>query len=104
LLFQGRKELVGKLLFKFRDTYADLIPTLNGMLEAEEYNQARFLVHGLSGAAEDLGAREIFHCSGVIEKFIKEGRLDEVPGQVPGLEAALALAFKAINKLNSKDR
>ena len=91
----GKKTLLRKLLIKFHDIYINAIPTLNEMIEKGELEDAARLAHSIKGGAGNLEASDVFESSSMVELALMEGRIEDVPELILGLETAMKPAIEA---------
>ncbi|MCP4324343.1 MAG: Hpt domain-containing protein, partial [Alteromonadales bacterium] len=100
----GNKRLLYNLLIKFYDTYANLIPNLNAMMERGEYKNAQHLAHTFKGGASSLEAVEIFDIARRLEQALMHNSIEEAHALIVNLDAALASAIAAVLLIKAKPR
>lgn len=95
----GKAGLLRKLIVKFGESYARVVPELNGLIAAGELAEARRLAHTLKGLAGSLELKGVEALAAEIERLIASGELQELPGRIEALEAEIAPAVAAACRL-----
>jgi len=94
----GNRGLLRKLLLQFARQFADADVHVGGWLRAGKHQEASAYLHQIKGAAANLGAVSLRHCSAALEEQIKTG-------QAPSGEAAFAQALdQALTAIATLDR
>ncbi len=86
----GNRALYRKLLGQFRDKYLDSAREIQAMLTAGHDADATRLAHTIKGVAANLGADDLSHAAGEVEKALKAG-LTDVAGLLTVMEERLAV-------------
>ncbi len=92
----GDAVFYGKMLSKFRKTYAAIDGEIERALANGRTDEARRLAHSVKGVAGNLGAGELQERAAVLERAVAEGR--ECAAPLAAFGKALAEALDAIGK------
>ena len=65
------------------------------MIEKGDFENAARLAHTIKGGAGNLEASDVFESSRLVEMALIEGRIEDVPELILGLEAAMKPAIEA---------
>ena len=84
----------------FHDTYKNTTLELRGLLAAGSYEEAKRLVHSLSGVAATLGAEELDHAAFTIEDALRTGNTEQISAHIDAMDAALIPALTAAASLH----
>jgi signal transduction histidine kinase/DNA-binding NarL/FixJ family response regulator/HPt (histidine-containing phosphotransfer) domain-containing protein len=97
LIAPGRQDAVGELVGYFLDDVPARLTSLRLAAVQDDPQQVREVAHGLRGAAEHLGAREVASLSGQLERLAQTGSLAGATDLVDALDAAFARARAAFD-------
>ena len=100
LRLNGKPKLLRKLILMFHDTYKNTTLELRGLLAAGSYEEAKRLVHSLSGVAATLGAEELDHAAFTIEDALRTGNTEQISAHIDAMDAALIPALTAAASLH----
>jgi CheY-like chemotaxis protein/HPt (histidine-containing phosphotransfer) domain-containing protein len=102
---QGNEGLYKKLLGRLATDYSGAADDIRKALAAQEMGEAHGLVHGLKGAAGNLGATDVHATAAELENLIKEVDKDKLPSpdaveaKLAALEGALSEAVESLQIL-----
>ena len=101
---QGNKTLYRKLLLNFATDYSRVADEIREALDANDFDQARSLVHNLKGLAGNLAALELQETAVNLEKLIKgveqnSPKAEELNSKFSELENALNQALESAQTL-----
>lgn len=95
----GDRDLYLQVLSFFRGTYAEAVGTLSTMLREGRRHDAFAFVHSISGAAGNIGAREVYRAGKEVESVLS-GPTGEVTAElVAGFENALQQVVRGLERL-----
>ncbi|NDV23289.1 transporter substrate-binding domain-containing protein [Desulfovibrio sp. JC022] len=72
----GNRDLYRKLLNQFRAKYLDFADEIREQLAAEDLETATRIAHTVKGVAANLGADELAHSAGEVERALRAGKKD----------------------------
>ncbi|MGD8948046.1 MAG: response regulator [Desulfobacterales bacterium] len=103
---QKNKRLYRKLLLSFAKDYNAVANEIRQSLDAEDFGQARSLVHNLKGLAGNLAATELQAAAGNLEKLVKGVETKNPPAEelnlkFSDLENALNQALESAQSLGA---
>ncbi|MCW8107710.1 Hpt domain-containing protein [Alteromonas ponticola] len=96
----GNKSLLLTLLNKFADEYRDTEHKLNNIIESEDWESARILVHTLKGVTGNLGINALHEECKEIEGFLKDN--STLPPSYPQFLSILRETLAMVSKLNAE--
>ena len=100
LLLNGNRAMLKKLLIQFGEQFADATDRLNHLVCSVKLDEAAALVHGIKGAAGNLGAVALFDAAKNLEEEFATG---EFQVGLEGFNLAMSGALKSISQLAEPD-
>ncbi|GAB1475916.1 hypothetical protein MASR2M70_07480 [Bacillota bacterium] len=85
----GLEDLYIKYVERFQSNYSNSAAELHRLINIENYEEAKILVHSVKGLAATLGMEDLQACAGSIESAIAEGRFIDLPSLFHYYERAL---------------
>ena len=96
----GKALLLRRLIFGFRDNYADICERISDPIESGDYDEAGRLAHGLRGVAASLGLAMIAAGARQIEEGLRAGQGQGMAALLPGLDRDIRAAMEAVDRLD----
>ena len=78
LRFGGDHSILARLLSNFGKSHGDVLDKVRQAVECGELDQARRLVHGLSGVVGNISAKELHAAAIVLEDCLVDGNLESI--------------------------
>jgi PAS domain S-box-containing protein len=95
----GKPRLLRKIMFGFRDKYANAGSELRGLIAASRNEDAERLAHSLKGVAATLEAKELSEASFAVEIAFRTGQTEGLSRLIDAVEEELRPAIAAVGSL-----
>jgi PAS domain S-box-containing protein len=99
----GDRDLYLQVLSFFRDTYTEAVGALSAMLREGRRHDAFTFVHSISGAAGNIGAREVYRAGKEVESVLSGPAGEMTAELVAGFENALQQVVRGLETLAAKN-
>jgi HPt (histidine-containing phosphotransfer) domain-containing protein len=96
----GNKELMVRLLDKFRVNYHDSRDEFLGFLASSRTEDAYRLVHSIKGVSANLGIGRLYRFSVALENRMREGRYDSMQAETEPFLAELDRVIAELDNLH----
>ncbi len=93
------RELYKELLQDFRGQLKDVVLEIRSLLERDEREEMRFLVHNIKGVAANLGATDLHKSAARLEEAVKVGTRSEIEARLIKFETDRGIVFETISGL-----
>jgi two-component system, sensor histidine kinase and response regulator len=98
----GKSALLRKMIFGFRDRYADAASSLRRGIAAGQVEDCARLAHSLKGVAATLEAGNLAESASSLENALRLGQLENLDTLIDTMAEALDPAIAAVNSLEVK--
>lgn len=92
----GNRQLLGRVLARFRDEYRGAAGAIGQALAAGDVEEARRLAHTLKGAAPMIGAHDLHGRARTLEQLLRE-RSNEATAELARLAAELERVMRSLD-------